>query len=488
MAESPPNALTDLENLADLDAVETAALIRKGTISPLEAVEAAIGRVEALNGAINAVIHSRFDEALEEAKELSYSDKPFRGVPLLMKDMDGQMAGSPFHAGMTVLKERGFRGTQDSDHVRLLKEAGFVIIGRTNCPELGLMTTTEPKAYGSTRNPWDRDYSPGGSSGGSAAAVAARLVPVASAGDGGGSIRIPASCCGLVGLKPSRGRVSFGPTEGEAWGGFVQRHMVTRSVRDSAHLLDVISPPQIGDPYSAPPPPAPFAALMEEPLPRLRIGVLLKDGNGYATVSEEVRSVVEAAAGRLGVAGHQIEGFDPGLLADPSLVAQVLDVLGACIAAEVAELAEHSGGPISQGDVEPATWAQIEHGQSVSATDYLRAQQALNVWRRKAEAAWAEMDILLTPTLPVAPVPLGSYCTPEDPTGLMRNVAMTAFTIPFNITGQPAISLPLGMSEKGLPIGVQAIAARNREDLLLQVARFFEQEMPWAERRPALCA
>ncbi|MCX7621985.1 MAG: amidase, partial [Acidimicrobiales bacterium] len=245
------------DEFAALDAVAQAELVRTGQVKPVELVDAAIARIEQHNPTLNAVIHPRFERAREEAEQ-ARTDAPLAGVPMVVKDLDGFLAGEPFHAGMRALKEQGFIAPHDSYLMTKFKQAGLIIVGKTNTPELGLLPTTEPEAYGPTRNPWDVSRSTGGSSGGSAAAVAARLVPLGHAGDGGGSIRIPASECGLVGLLPSRGRHSLGPEAGESWGGLVRRLVVTRSVRDAATLLDVVQGPMPGDPYTAPPPVRPY--------------------------------------------------------------------------------------------------------------------------------------------------------------------------------------------------------------------------------------
>src|SRR3954466_5987162 len=244
------------DDLATLDATAQAELVRSGDASPLELVDAAIARIEKLNGELNAVIHPLFERARTHARNLP--DGPFRGVPIVVKDLDGMLAGAPYHAGNKLLKARNYIAPTTSYIFEKLERAGFVIVGKTNTPEFGLMTTTEPEAYGPTHNPWNTRYSTGGSSGGSAAAVASGMVPLGHAGDGGGSIRVPASHCGLFGLKPSRGRVSLGPEEAESWAGLVARHAVTHSVRDSAAVLDALQGYMPGDWYTAPPPARPY--------------------------------------------------------------------------------------------------------------------------------------------------------------------------------------------------------------------------------------
>ncbi len=295
------------DEFAALDATAQASLVRSGQVSPLELVDAAIARIERGNPALNAVIHQRFEQAREEARG-TLPDGPFRGVPFLLKDLDGYSAGDPYHAGNRALAQAGYRAPVDSHLTTRFRQAGLVILGRTNTPEFGLMPTTEPLAKGPSRNPWNIAHSAGGSSGGSAAAVAAGFVPLAHAGDGGGSIRIPASFCGLVGLKPSRGRHSLGPEAGEAWGGLVSRMALTRTVRDCATALQAIQGEMPGDPYTAPLPVRPYPDELLAPGARLRVGFTLTSADASCVTSPECATRGDQHGATAGVTGSSCRG------------------------------------------------------------------------------------------------------------------------------------------------------------------------------------
>jgi amidase len=478
-------------DLVALDATAQAALVRAGDASPLELVDAAIARVEALNPALNAVIHERFERARAEAEQAaSLDDAPFRGVPLLVKDHDGPLAGEPYHHGNRLLKELGHRADHDAHLIRLLRRAGFVVIGKTNVPEFGLLPTTEPTAYGATVNPWDRMRSAGGSSGGSAAAVAAGMTPVAHAGDGGGSIRIPASMCGLPGLKPTRGRVSLGPDEGEAWSGLVVRHVLTRSVRDSAAVLDAVAGAQPGDPYAAPPPSRAFLDDVGAPGPRLRVGARVRAPGDLAVVAPDCVAAVEDAASVLASLGHVVEWDEsPHALDDLDALLGFTVVQSSAVAADVAWLGRVAGREICADDVETLTWALHEQGRALGAPEHVTALEGLRAWSRRVASWWEPgdagehgFDLLLTPTLCEPPPHLGEIAgdAPDPEPALARIVPFGVFTAPFNITGQPAVSVPSGR-HGGLPIGVQLVAATGREDLLFRTAAELEQARPWAQ-------
>jgi amidase len=479
------------EELALLDATAQAELVRQRKASPRELVDAAIARIERVNPRLNAVVIQRFEKARAEAAAPDLPDGPFRGVPFLLKDLICHSAGDPYHAGMRLLRELGWVEHYDTHLAARFRAAGFVFVGRTNVPELGPAPTTEPLAYGPTRNPWDTSRSPGGSSGGSAAAVAAGLVPVAHANDGGGSIRIPSSECGLVGLKPSRGRTSLGPEVGEGWGGLSVEHVVTRSVRDTAAVLDAVAGYLPGDPYTAPPPARPFRAEVGAPPGRLRVGLLVKAPAGQADVHPECATATRETARLLASLGHRVEESFPAALADGEVARAAVTVITAATARDLAYWSERTGRKIGPADVEPMTWAIAELGRRVSASDYLQAIDYLHAHTRLVAAWWAEgFDLLLTPTLPEPPPRLGEFDpAPDDPLrGFTRGGAFVTFTMPFNITGQPAISLPLHWSADGLPIGVQLGAGYGREDLLLRVAAQLEEARPWSGRRPSVHA
>jgi amidase len=479
-----------IDDLAFLDATAQAELVRGGEVAPLELVEAAIERIERVDPDLNAVIHRRFDAARAEAAG-PLPDGPFRGVPLCLKDMDGTMAGEPLHMGNRLLKTLGHVADHDDFLVSRLRAAGFVVVGKTNAPEFGLVPTTEPLAYGPTLNPWAPDRSPSGSSGGSAAAVAAGLVPVAHAGDGGGSIRTPAGQCGIFGLKPSRGRVSLGPDAGEAWAGFVARHALTRSVRDSASVLDVIAGAMPGDPYTAPPPARPFVDEVRRDPGRLRIGVRTTAPSDLALVDPECVTAVEGAARLLESLGHVVEPATPPALDAGDLVASFVVVMVTGVVFEMSQLARIAGRPLTEDDVEPLTWLQYQMGLGTTAGQYVDAIAAAHRFTRDVVGWWRDgYDLLLMPTTAEPAPRLGDLVsTPEDPMRpLTRAVPFAAFTVPFNVTGQPAMSVPLHWSDDGIPIGVQLVADQYREDVLFRVAAQLEAARPWAARRPMISA
>ncbi|HEV7721979.1 MAG TPA: amidase [Iamia sp.] len=462
-----------------LDATAQADLVRTGEVSAAELVQAAVDRAEATSD-LNAVIHPRYQEAVDEAGG-DLPDGPFRGVPFVLKDLDGTAAGLPLHMGTKVLRDRGYVSPVDDTLTRRFRAAGLVIIGKTNTPELGLVPSTEPESYGPTHNPWDPTRTPGGSSGGSAAAVAAGVVPMGHAGDGGGSIRIPASFCGLVGLKPSRGRVPVGPDVGEAWAGLVSRLAVTRSVRDTAALLDAVAGPDVGDPSWAPPPARPYADEVGADPGSLRIGWVAQPPDGSAFTDPEVAAATEATAQRLADLGHRVEAASPPALADSSALAHFLTCFGVWTAHELDAIGELIGEPVTEEGVEAGTWAVAEMGRSVTGAQYLAGREGLHRVARAVIRWWEEWDLLLTPTIPEVAPTLGQFApAPDNPlAGLLRATPIVAFTAVFNITGQPAISLPLTMSSSGLPIGQQLVAAPTREDVLLRVASQLEAAHPW---------
>lgn len=463
------------------DATELAELVRKGQASPAELVDDAIERIEATNPAINAVIHPRFEAARAEAAA-ELPDGPFRGVPFLVKDLGCAIAGEPHHQGSAGLKQAGYVAPHDSYLYRRFKALGLVALGRTNTPEFGSTITTEPVAYGPACNPWNLSHSTGGSSGGSAAAVAAGLVPVAHANDGGGSIRIPASECGLVGLKPTRGRVSQGPDVGEGWAGATIDGVVTRSVRDTATALDGISGPEPGDPYYAAPPARPFASEVGVDPGRLRIG--LAPTVPDSTTHSECVAAVEAAGRLLEGLGHDVEVAQPEAIRDPEFTNHFLTILMASTASDFGRWAEAIGRPLTSDDVEPGNWQFFEGGSALSAKAYLDSVYWTHAWQRRMAAWWADdgFDILVTPTLGSPPPELGWLSDPE--LGTARLFEILLFTAQFNATGQPAVSLPLHQSSDGLPVGVQFVGPYGAEDVLIRLASQIESAAPWAQRIP----
>ncbi len=446
-----------MSDALDRDAVGQAELVRRGGVSPSELVEAAIARIEARNPDLNAVIHERFAAARAEAAG-DLPDGPFRGVPFLVKDAVASMAGEPAHAGMAFLRRHGYRADHDQWLVERYRAAGFVILGRTNLPELALQPTTEPAATGPTRNPHDTERTPGGSSGGSAAAVADGWVAAAHGNDMGGSIRVPASCCGLVGLKPSRGRTTIGPDFGEYWGQMTHEHVLCRSVRDTAGILDATAGPGPGDPYTAPPPARPWAEEVGADPGRLRIGVLT--ASPFAAVDDECVRAARTLAGNLGEAGHEVVDDAPGALADGAVALAYTTMLEVHVASELARVGRLVGEEVTEGDVEPETWAMAEAGRRVDGVRYWEATEAMHAWSRQVAAWWQDHDLLVTPTLACTPPRLGEVDV----------MAMVSFTLPFNITGQPAISLPVHRTAGGLPVGAQLVGAAGREDQVLAAA------------------
>jgi amidase len=473
------------EDLARIDATAQAELVRNGEATPVELAEAAIERIESTNGELNAVIHPLFEEGLETARG-ELPDGPFKGVPFLLKDLGAAFAGQPLHLGMNYLKERDFRAPMDTYLAERFRAAGLVTIGKTNCPELGILPTTEPRAYGPSRNPWNLERSTGGSSGGSAAAVAGGMVPMAHANDGGGSIRIPAANCGLVGLKPSRQRTSEGPLAGDFMSGLTAELCVSRSVRDTAALLEAVHGPAPGDPYVAPPPLRPYTDEVGADPGKLRIALWTE------TVIEQDADPEVIAAARAGGKvleglGHEIEEPDMSALQSIDMVEPFLVRWAAGQAQALEQLGTVGGQPIEQDDVEPLTWALAEVGRNRSAGEYLEAVGQHQVLSRMIAAIYESgFDLLLTPTLGEPPPPLGSFddSGPDPMAAFERAFLCGCFTAAFNATGQPAISLPLHWSEDNLPIGVQLVAPLGREDLLLRVASQLEQAVPWADRTP----
>lgn len=471
-----------------LDATAQADLVRRRQVKPIELVDAAIARIERLNPKLNAFIAPLFERARREAQG-DIPDGPFRGVPFAIKDLDVYSGGDPYHAGTRFLQDAGYVADHDSYLVAKFRGAGFINLGKTNTPEFGLNVTTEPKSYGPSRNPWNPEHSTGGSSGGSAAAVAAGMVSAAHASDGGGSIRIPASECGLVGLKPSRGRVSLGPDYGEYWSGLVISHVVTRSVRDTAAILDAVSGAMPGDPYVAPPPARAYLAEVGSAPGKLRIGILDHVPTGASVLHPDCVEAVTRAGKLLASLGHHVEKSHPQALGETEVTStHFMAVVATWLAAGLDYWGKKLGRLVTPDGVEATTWAIAELGRGVSATQYIAAVQELHAYTRRI-AGWfaGGFDVLLTPTLGEPPPKIGALAAPpDDPLGGMaKTLGLIPFTPPFNITGQPAMSLPLHWNAAGLPIGVQIVADYGREDLLISLAAQLEEAQPWKEKRPS---
>ena len=473
------------------DASALAEAVRSGARTPDELLDEAIVRIEKENPELNAVVQTLYDKARTRIAA-GLPDGPFRGVPILLKDLDAPLAGAPFHCGTRFLRDRNYRADTNAYFVDRLLASGFVPIGKTNTPELGLAVTTEPLSYGPTRNPWNREHSAGGSSGGAAAAVAGGLVSIAHASDGGGSIRIPASACGLVGLKPSRGRVSLGPEYGSYWHGFVTNHVVTRSVRDSAAALDVVAGMEPGDPYTAPVPARPFAEAAVLDPGRLRIGLMMQAPGNAQGLDPACREAVRRTGQALESLGHMVEEAYPTVLDQvEERNGHFTTVIVSWTAAAIAGWEARLGEPIPDGGLEPLTANLAAIGQTVTVADYLATIRWCERFGRDMAAWWEDgYDLLVTPTLGTPPALLGSLTSTDGDLGPVVEALerYSPFVAPFNMTGQPAVSLPLHQSEGGLPVGVQCIAPYAREDLLLQVGSQLESSMPWADRHPEMFA
>jgi amidase len=478
-------------DLARIDACGQAELVRRGQASPVELVDAAIARIDAVNPQLNAVIHERFDRARAEAAG-DLPDGPFRGVPFLLKDLEAHHAGEPHHGGLLFLAREGYIAPADDHVTRKVREAGLVVLGRTNTPELGTTITTEPEAHGPTRNPWDLDHSAGGSSGGSAAAVASLMVPAAHASDGGGSIRIPASACALVGLKPTRARVSEGPRTGDSWAAATVHGAVTRTVRDAAAVLDALAGNEPGDPYVAPALPRPLADEVGRDPGRLRIGLLDRPLLPGVEPGPDTAAAVAAAGALLEAAGHAVTPGHPAAMEESRFIDTFTTVVAASVALDLDLWSTERGRDLTADDVEERNWMFATIGRATTAPQYLDAVRWQQGWSRRMAAWWtgdaerAGFDLLVCPVLNGPPPPIGWLSDPVE--GLGRVTALMQFTAQFNVTGQPAISLPLWWNADGLPIGVQLVAPFGREDLLVRVASQLELAAPWADRVPPVHA
>jgi amidase len=469
------------------DATAQAALVQSGQLTATELVGAAIDAAEQKNPALNAIILPRYERALAEAAQPQPEHHgAFAGVPMVVKDLGCAMGGEPHHMGTRALKAINHLAPHDSALYRRFRRAGFVAIGRTNTPEWGSTITTEPLAYGPAHNPWNLDHSTGGSSGGSAAAVSAGIVAVGHANDGGGSIRIPASECGLVGLKPTRGRVSVAPDAGEGWAGSSIEGVVTRSVRDAAAVLDAISGYEPGDPYTAPPFTRPLRDEVGVNPGRLRIGVLSGASMG-GMVDTECIEGVERTARLLEAAGHHVEASAPEAMMDPDFIQRFITVLAVHTLRDLRMLEDILGREVTEDDLEHDNLAFARQGESVSGLEYASTVEAAHAWSRRMLSWWHPadgshgFDLLLTPVLAGPPPRLGEL---SGPGGGRRVGELMLFTAQFNVTGQPAISLPLQRTDGGLPVGSQLVAGFGREDVLVRVAAQLESAAPWPACAP----
>jgi amidase len=469
------------EQLARADAEEQAGLVHSGTASPLELVEAAIVRIERINPAINAVIEERFEQARTEAAHVP-KEAVLAGVPFLVKDIGCSLAGSGEYQGSQVLKRKGQVSDHDCAIVRRLRAAGCVILGRTNVPEFGVVSDTQNQAYGSTQNPWNLAHTPGGSSGGSAAAVASGMVPVAHGNDGGGSIRIPGSHCGLVGLKPTRGRVSHAPDAGDPMFGHVSSGVLSRSVRDTATLMDVLAGPEPGDPSVAPPIAGSFSDAAARPPGVLRIGFVTETTDSLWTTDPQCRKAVEEAADLLAGLGHEVEAAYPVAMFDEHYWSKWFDALSPTVTSVIKRA--RGDDPCAVTDFDPIALHWSSRGEQMSAQDLVETLEWLDAFRRRVTGWWSDgHDVLLCPVYVSPPPVVGLFWS--YPEGVQDSVDILRFTPQFNTTGQPAISIPWLWTETNLPVGVQLVGAYGREDLLLGLATQIESARPWGERYPA---
>jgi amidase len=464
------------------DAISLAALIAKREVSAEEVLEAAIARAEQINPAINAIVHTQYELA-RRAVAASLPEGPLKGVPYLIKDLGFFETGEPATFGSSLFKD--FVADHETAYVTRCKKAGVVFIGRSSSPEFGLNPNTEPRLYGSCHNPWNLEYSAGGSSGGSAAAVSAGILPVAHATDGGGSIRIPAAQCGLFGLKPSRGRVSMAPDAGEGWGGLSAGHVVSRSVRDSALMLDCTAGIEPGDPYTAPMPERSFLEAVTRPPRKLRIALTLKDHRG-AKLHPECLEAVQRAAKLCASLGHQVEEEDPNL----DMVA--LRPMNARISAANTARSCHMrwkalGREPNPDDVEAATWAVYQRGLKVSGIEYIEAIAAAHAAGRRMATFLTSYDIILSTTLAGPPPKLGYFDQNGDVQTFTERVTEYLSVTPMhNAAGTPAMSVPLHWTADGLPVGVHFAGRYGEETTMLALAAELEAAQPWFDRVPTL--
>ncbi|MDO8379811.1 amidase [Phenylobacterium sp.] len=468
---------------SDFDGLGLAALVAKGEVSPLDLVDAAIERIERHNGSLNAVVHTAYDEARARA-EGPLPDGPFKGVPFLIKDLAMPVAGWPRTSGSRFAAD--IVDAEDGGLTRRYRETGVIPLGKTNTPEYGITGTTESALLGPCRNPWNPHHISGGSSGGSASAVAAGMVPMAHASDGLGSIRIPAACCGLVGLKVTRDRNPNLPDGFDYAAGLVVDHVVTRTVRDSAAMLDATGRPEPGAPYPAPPKTRPYMEEVETHPGRLRIAWSSETASGRP-IDPEIQAALERTAARLKALGHDV--FPRGLGIDyRALYAARGPVSGANFAAGMARLIDEIGREPEPHELEPLTWASLKGGRKVTGADAFRALQELRMLNRKTLAAFEDIDVYLCPVMGT-PVPEIGFIDPvnlEPKEVNRRQGAAFPFTPPMNFSGQPSISLPLEMSASGLPIGMMFSSRYADEATLFRLAAQLEKEVPWKGRRPRL--
>jgi len=473
-----------LKEYVDYDAVGLAELVRKGEVKPSELIEEAISRIGRSNDKINAVIHETFEIGRQAASDVESGENsgPFAGVPFLLKDIEGMLTGVPSTFGSRFTMD--LVSPIDDELVSRYKRAGMCILGKTNAPELGLLPITEPAAYGPSRNPWNLEHSTGGSSGGSGAAVAAGIVPMAHANDGGGSIRIPAACCGVVGMKPTRGRITQGPLMGDAMGGLVNNHVLSRTVRDSAAMLDATAGPMPGDPHMAPAPRGTFLNAAQTSPGKLRIAFCPTTFEGDV-IDPEVSTAVLETAKALEALGHEVvEDFPKNIMQAAMDPFRIVWSTGATLIIDT--FSQMLGKPINWDEIEPITRAFYEDGAKFSAAEYAGAWNTLHGLSRQVAMMLEPYDLLLSPVLTRPPVKLGTF--DSNSTDLDQMFADLQAYVPYtalvNATGQPSVSLPLHQSASGLPIGQMFTGKFGDEETLYSLAGQLEEAMPWKDRHP----
>jgi amidase len=472
--------MLSLEEYRQYDGLGLAELVKNGDVTPAELVESAIAQCEAVNPQLNAVVTPMFAESRQAVAD-GVPDGAFSGVPFLLKDLGTMYKGVRLTSGTRALAN--FVPEVDSEIVNRYKKTGLITIGKTNTPEFGLLPTTESHFLGACHNPWDLTRSTGGSSGGAAAAVIAGIVPAAHASDGGGSIRIPAACCGLVGVKPTRARTPRGPANGDVMSGISIENCVSRTVRDSAALLDAIAGADLGDPYVAPPQVRPYLAEVDIAPRPLRIGFATSTSNGVP-IHPDCVTAVEKTAQLCADLGHMVEEASPVLDAE-AFTKMFTTVWAAGCNWSVKGIALLSGQPAVPAMYEPLTWAMYEMGNQIGAGDYLLAVQGLQRFSRVVAGFFTKYDVWLTPTVAEPSPKLGSFEKDGEPLfGLNRAIDYVPFTPIANVTGQPAMSLPLHWNEAGLPIGVHFQGRFGDEATLFQLAGQLERACPWAGRLP----
>jgi amidase len=468
-----------MNDLLFRSAAELASLVRDGEVTATELVDASLERIEVVDREVNAFTRVYADEARALAGQVGPGDtRPFAGVPIALKDIAASK-GMRLTAGSDLFGE--FTPDYDAHVIRRLKEAGFVPVGTASTPEMGILPVTEPRRFGPTRNPWDLARTPGGSSGGSAAAVAAGMVPLAHGSDGGGSIRIPAACCGLVGLKPSRGRISRGPESGDDM--LVQDAVLTRTVAETAELLDLLHGYEPGDATWAPPPSEPYARAAARDPERLRIGMTMATAVETEVHPESQRAAREAAE-LLSELGHEVTEIESPPWAEGDLLPVFMTVFGSHISTAVVLGGVVTGREPTEELVEPLTWQIFDRARSMGGMDYLLARLQLQALSRQIIALWSGFDVMLTPALAERPVPIGEIdpCGDEPWEAIRRAGRFTPYTAIFNVTGTPGISVPLLQGDDGMPLAVQLVGPPAREDLLISLAGQLERARPWADR------